>query len=94
MAEFTRVGGKNFGDIKIFALSTCGWCRKTKAFMKEHNVAYSFIDVDLLSDDEVKPVRDEQLKFNPAGSFPTIVVDSEYSIIGYDLEKLNELIGE
>jgi glutaredoxin-like protein NrdH len=91
MAEFKKVGGRNLGDIKIFALSTCGWCKKTKAYLNAHNVSYSYIDVDLLSEEELEPVREEQLRFNPSGSYPTIVVDSDYCIIGFDEEQLQQL---
>lgn len=94
MVEFTKVGGRNIGDIKMFTLSTCGWCKKTKALMSRSNVAYSYIDVDLLSPEELEPVRAQQLKYNPSGSYPTIVVDSDYCIIGYDEEQILELIGE
>lgn len=94
MAKYTKIEGRNLGDIKMFTLSTCGWCKKTKAFMKEHNVAFSYIDVDLLSPEELDPIREEQLRFNPSGSFPTIVVDSDRCIVGYDVEKLRELTGE
>jgi len=94
MAGFTKVPGRDKGDIKVFALSTCGWCRKTKAFLSDNDIGYSYIDVDLLTGEEMERVREEQLKYNPAGSFPTIVVDSDYCIVGYDEEKLKDLAGE
>lgn len=90
MAQFTEVDGRDIGDIRIYALSTCGWCRKTKNFLKEHNIRYSYIDVDRLSPEEAEPVRKQQMKHNPAGSFPTIVVDGS-CIVGYDEARLTEL---
>jgi len=93
MTEYTKVEGRNIGDIKMFALSTCGWCKKTKAFMKDHNVGFSYIDVDLLPPDEQESVQAEQLKYNPTGSFPTIVIDSNHCIVGFDEHKLKQLIG-
>lgn len=94
MAEYTHVSGKDFGNIRMYTLSTCGWCKKTKAFMKEHNVEFSYIDVDLLAPDEQEAIRKEQIGYNPAGSYPTIVIDSDYCIVGYDELKLKRLIGE
>ena len=94
MANFKEVSGKDFGDIRLYALSTCGWCKKTKAFLKDHNVAYSYIDVDLLDPDEAAVIRKEQLGYNPAGSFPTIVIGSGDCIVGYDEARLRELVGE
>ena len=94
MAEFTHVDGKDLGNIKMYALSTCGWCKKTKAFLNDHNVKYAYIDVDLLPMEEMEHIRTEQLKHNPSGSFPTIVIDQEKCIVGFDEQQLLELVGE
>lgn len=94
MAEYTKIDGRDFGEITMFTLSTCGWCKKTKAFLKQHNVAYSYIDVDLLPPGEQDKALEEQHKFNPNGSYPTIVVNNDYCIVGYDERKLKQLIGE
>jgi glutaredoxin len=53
MIDFKKVDGKDVGDIKMFALSTCGWCKKTKAFLSDHGIAYSYVDVDLLEGGEM-----------------------------------------
>lgn len=94
MTEYTHVDGRDFGNIRMFTLSTCGWCKKTKAFMRDHNIGFSYIDVDLLPPGEQEAVRDEQLGYNPAGSYPTIVIGSDYCIVGYDENKLRQLLGE
>jgi glutaredoxin-like protein NrdH len=93
--DFTVVeGNRNVGDIRVFALSTCGWCKKTKNFFAEHGIRFSYIDVDRLLGDELARAKAEQLKYNPRGSFPTIVVDGQESIAGYDEQRLLDLIGE
>ena len=88
MVKFEKVDGKHIGDIKIFTLSTCGWCKKTKNFLKDHQVAYSYVDVDLLEDDEM----DEEKRFNPRSSYPTIVINGSDTIIGFDQEALEAII--
>lgn len=93
MTEFTKQDGKNVGDIKLYALSTCGWCAKTRAFLDDHDIAYAYVYVDQVPDDEVDEVSEEQREYNPSGSFPTIVVNGDDVIVGYDLGALNELIG-
>ncbi|MFZ5974936.1 MAG: glutaredoxin family protein [Bacillota bacterium] len=93
MAEFIRVAGRKIGDIRIFALSTCGWCKKTKKFFNDNGIAYSYIDVDTLPASEADRVVKEQAKYNPGGSFPTIVINSKQCIVGYDEARLKELIG-
>ena len=91
MEKFIEVDGRDIGDVKIYALSTCGWCKKAKAFFKDNNIKYAYIDVDRVEPgEEAEAIRKQQLKHNPAGSFPTIVVNG-VCIIGYDVDKLNEL---
>ncbi len=93
MSEFVQVEGRSVANIKLFTLSTCGWCRKTKAFLEENNIAYSYVDVDTLSQNEEEYITGEQLRYNPEGSFPTVVVDDDQVICGYDLPALQALIG-
>ena len=93
MVEFIEINGKSVGDIKLLALSTCGWCAKTKAFFNERGVAYSYVDVDLLTDAEADEVEEQWSRFNRRWSFPTIIVNESDAIIGFDLEALEGLAG-
>ncbi|MBS4015679.1 MAG: glutaredoxin family protein [Candidatus Latescibacteria bacterium] len=90
--KINHVQGKNKGKIMIYALSTCGWCKKTKAFLKENNIAFDCIDVDLLDNEERDKVVAEIKKWNPRVSFPTIVINDDKCIAGFDEDKLNELV--
>ena len=93
MIEFTRVDGKNVGDVKMLALSTCVWCKKTKAFLCDNQIEFYYLDADLLSTDELDVIANEWTKYNPRLSFPTIVVNNSETIIGYDLDALKRLVG-
>ncbi|MEO0071984.1 MAG: glutaredoxin family protein [candidate division WOR-3 bacterium] len=90
--EFIRVPGVNKGKIVLYALSTCGWCKKTKTFLREHNIAYNYIDVDLLVPKDREQVLEEVRKWNPRLSFPTIVINDEICIVGYDEDKLKSAL--
>lgn len=94
MADFIKVDGRDVGDIKVYTLSTCGWCKKTKTFLNDRGIKYAYIDVDKLEGHETDAVRRQQLKFNRAGSFPTIVVNDRDCIVGYDEDALTALTGE
>ncbi len=76
----------------LYALSTCVWCMRTKEFLTNHNVEYSFIDVDLVPDDERDAVLEKQRSYNPKGSFPTLVVNDNHVIVGYDAAALKNLV--
>ena len=93
MLNLTYVPGKNCGHIVLYALSTCGWCRKTRNLLEEMGIEYYYIYVDLLQGEESSQARQEMLRFNPRGSFPTIVVNGETCIAGFDEEQIRKLSG-
>jgi glutaredoxin-like protein NrdH len=85
------VKGEDKGKIFLFALSTCGWCRKTKKLLNELGVEYYFVDVDLLKGEH----RDETMKelegYNPRCTFPTLVINDQ-CIVGFKEDKIKEAL--
>ena len=92
MNSAVQVPGTDKGNIMIYALSTCVWCRKTKAFLKDHGVAYSYLDVDLLEGEEKDLAVGELQKWNPLMSLPTVVINNASAIKGFNEEALQELV--
>jgi glutaredoxin-like protein NrdH len=92
--KFKQVSGENRGKIVLFALSTCVWCKKTKKLLEEHGVEFYFVDVDRLEGEERDSAFQELKKWNPKGSFPTLVIDDKDCIVGYKEEKIKEVIGK
>lgn len=92
MLEVEQVSGENKGKIMLYALSTCGWCRKTKELLEELDVAYDFIYVDLLEDEDKDVAMDEVKKWNPRCSFPTIVINDR-CIVGFKEDEIREALG-
>jgi len=88
--EKSHVRGTKKGDVVLYALSTCQWCRKTKELLNELKVDYYFIDVDLVTGDDQKTLIEEIKKYNPACSFPTIVINERDSIVGFAEEKIRD----
>lgn len=88
-----RVHGKDHGDIMLYALSTCVWCSKVKNFLDSRKIRYGYIDVDLISQEEKESVLNEVKKWNPSCSFPTVVVNNNACIVGYNEEKISKAIG-
>lgn len=86
------VGGK--GKVLLYALSTCIWCRKTKKLLDELGVAYDFIDVDLLTGEDSQKIRQEQERWNPSGSFPTLVINNTKCIIGFEEDQIRKEFGK
>ena len=78
--------------IKLYALSTCGWCKKVKALLAELNVDYDCTDMDLLEGQERAEARAALAKLNPRRSFPTLVAGDEV-VVGFDKEKILRCLG-
>jgi glutaredoxin-like protein NrdH len=85
----THIQGKNVGRIMLYALSTCGWCRKTKSLLNELGVEYSYTDVDLLDETENEKTMNEVRKWNPGCSFPTIIINNK-CIVGFKENEIRE----
>jgi glutaredoxin-like protein NrdH len=85
-----HVTGRSAGKIMLYALSTCGWCRKTKQLLNDLGVAYDFIDVDHLVSKEKDETLDVIRKWNPACSFPTLIINDSKCIVGFDENNIRE----
>jgi glutaredoxin-like protein NrdH len=88
-----QVPGKDRGQVMLYALSTCQWCKKTKDLLKELGIAFSFQYVDLLDGGEQNAVMDELEKWNPHGSFPTLVINSKSCIVGFREDEIRKAFG-
>jgi glutaredoxin len=91
--KIEHVDGENKGKIMLFALSTCGWCRKTKEFLTKLGISYDYIFVDILEGDDRENTINEIKKWNPNISFPTIVINDKDCIVGYKEDKIKEALG-
>ena len=87
-----RVPGKKSHKVMLYALSTCGWCRKTKQLLEELGVEYDYEYVDLLRGEEQTKTMDKVKHWNPACNFPTMVIDNQTCIVGFEETKIREAL--
>lgn len=92
--EVKHIEGENKGKVKLFALSTCIWCGKTKKLLHDLNVEYDCVDVDLQDYNDQQEILKEIKKYNPSGGFPTMVIDDKDCIVGFDEEKIRKRFGK
>ncbi len=78
-------------DVKLYTLSTCGHCRKTKKLLDDCNCEYECTEVDLLKGKEREQAIEEVKKCNPKLSFPTIVI-GDTTIVGFREDDIREAI--
>ena len=89
----TKVPGANRKHkVRLFGLSTCGWCRKTKELLDSQQVEYEYVYVDQCEGDERAELTAAVRALNPRGSFPTVEIDGEV-VVGYDDDRILELLG-
>ncbi|HAV41211.1 MAG TPA: glutaredoxin family protein [Acidobacteria bacterium] len=90
--DIKQVEGRKAGKLMLYAISTCPWCQKTKTLLNELGVEYSYIDVDLVPEEEEDKIRREVERWNDRLSFPTLVIDDEEVIIGFQEERIRQVL--
>ena len=93
MSITTVPGTNNKHKVTLYALSTCGWCRKMKELLDSQQVEYQYIYVDQCQGDERTQVSTKVRELNPRGSYPTLQIDDEV-VAGFDDERVLELLGQ
>jgi len=79
--------------VKLYALSTCIWCKRTRQFLDENHVIYDYVYVDVLNPETKKQVMAEVRRWNKHESFPTVVIDGEKVLVGFEEDRLREVLG-
>lgn len=89
-----KVPGRNrVHDVKIFTVSTCGWCKKTKRLLESLEVEYTFFDIDQLPADQKENIMQEMRRYNPRCSTPTMVIDGGKDVIvGFQEDRIREVL--
>ena len=76
-------------EVFVYTLSTCPWCRKTKQWFADSNIAFDFVDVDKLPDKEQDEASAKAYKLSGGRRFPVVVINGEV-IVGHNPDKFLE----
>lgn len=90
----TRSGARGDRSITVYALSTCGYCKKALAFLDENGFSYRFIHVDLIpleTKNEIKATL--KARFNENVAFPFAVIDEKTHLVGFILPDWEKTLG-
>ncbi len=88
-----KVSGKiNKHKVFVYALSTCVWCKLTKQFLKDNDIQYEFVDVDLADEKDKEKIHETIQNMGGMLSYPTIIVDDKVVINGFRKDKLTEVL--
>ena len=77
--------------VKMYSLSTCSHCSRTKEFFTSQGIEFEFTDVDLLTGDERRAAAEEVRKINPRVSYPTILI-GDTVIIGFRENEIRDAL--
>jgi glutaredoxin-like protein NrdH len=91
--EKIRVNGKNkTHKVLMYAISTCAWCKMTKQFLKDNDIDYEYVDVDMASDEDHEKIRKEITRLGASPSYPMTIVDEKTVITGFRKDKIKEAL--
>ena len=89
--DISKVDGKNSKHkVFVYALSTCVWCKMTKQFLKDNNIAFEYVDVDLCSEEDKQKIREEIQKRGGTLNYPTTVIDEKTVVTGFRKDQLKK----
>jgi glutaredoxin len=92
--QFSKVPGKkNAHKVVLYALSTCVWCKMTKQFLKDSDVEFEYIYVDLCEEDDKQKIREHIQSKGGSLNYPTTIVDDKVVITGFRKDQLKETLG-
>jgi glutaredoxin-like protein NrdH len=82
---YTDVAGSRSGpEITVYALSTCGFCKRALAWLDAKGLAYRYVHLDLVPlevKSEAKRILKERFKADIA--FPFAVIDGKSHLVGF-----------
>jgi len=76
-------------EIVIYSTPTCHFCNMAKDWFKEHNLKYTEYNVA----DDI-PKRKEMMEMTGQLGVPVIKIDDKDIIIGFNPEKISEILKE
>ena len=90
---FSKVQGTNKQhNVVVYAISTCVWCKMTKQYLKDNDIEYDYVDIDLCTPQEKDKIRQDILDKGGSLSYPTTIVDDKKLITGFRKDLLKEAL--
>ena len=92
MQTIKVLGRNNKHRVLMYAISTCGWCKRAKKFLIDNEIEYEYVDIDLCSKEEREKIRSDILSRGGRLSYPTIIVDDTILITSFQEDKVREAL--
>ncbi|MCW4006982.1 MAG: glutaredoxin family protein [Candidatus Bathyarchaeota archaeon] len=92
MDVFKVSGGDKRHKVLVYALSTCVWCKMTKQFLKDNDIEFEYVDVDLCSEEDKASIRKDIQEKGASLGYPTTIVDDKTVVTGFRKDLLKEAL--
>lgn len=76
----------------LYAISTCPWCNKEKKLLKDNNIEFEYVDVDLCSDEDYEEIKKDIIDRGGRFSFPALIVNDKILINGFKEKEIMEAL--
>ena len=73
--------------VKVYSTPTCPYCFTLKEYLEENNI--KFEDINISND---KSAKEEMIEKSGQMGVPVVDIDGKI-IVGFDREKINQLLG-
>jgi len=93
--EYTTVAGtKTDRRLRLYALSTCAFCRRAMKYLEDHDFQYEYVHLDKI-DFEVKREAKIELRsrYDNLPVFPILTVDEKAAVSGFVEDKWAGMLG-
>ncbi len=83
--SYIEVAGTKKGPgITVYALSTCGFCKRAMTFLQNNGLSYRYIHVDTIPIDTKNEIKRElKEKYKVDIAFPFATVDGNKYLVGF-----------
>jgi len=85
-------GRNNKHKVLLYALSTCGWCKRAKNFLKDNDIEFEYVDLDLCSWEDKNKIRKDIQSRGGRLAYPTVIIDNKILLTGASPNKLREVL--
>ncbi len=92
--EYESEPGSNTDkDVRVYALSTCAFCRRGMEYLKKNGIAFKYVYLDKIDQDLKKQAKAElKEKFRNITVFPVLVVDDAEAVAGFVEEEWKDMV--
>ena len=88
-----KVSGKNNKhSVLVYAISTCAWCKRVKKFLKDNDIEYEYVDIDLCSEEDREQIIKDILTRGGRFGYPTLIIDNRLLITGFQEDKIRKAL--